>query len=79
MAGKAPGQTWSAHVVRMNLERLREAPAQEAFNSLLHWSFSGIPVKVGGTELEGSLLKASIAEAVAASCGHKVLGNPRTA
>uniref|UniRef100_A0A8D2ZX27 Endonuclease/exonuclease/phosphatase domain-containing protein n=1 Tax=Scophthalmus maximus TaxID=52904 RepID=A0A8D2ZX27_SCOMX len=70
-------------VVRVNWERLEEAPFQEIFNSHLRRSFSEIPVEVGGIEPEWEMLKASIAEAAAVSCGLKVLGasrggNPRT-
>uniref|UniRef100_A0A8D3BKF5 Endonuclease/exonuclease/phosphatase domain-containing protein n=1 Tax=Scophthalmus maximus TaxID=52904 RepID=A0A8D3BKF5_SCOMX len=70
-------------VVRVNWERLEEAPIQEIFNSHLRRSFSGIPVEVGGIEPEWEMFKASIAEAAAVSCGLKVLGasrggNPRT-
>ncbi|KAK5875618.1 hypothetical protein CesoFtcFv8_026682 [Champsocephalus esox] len=70
-------------VVRVNWERLEEAQVQEAFNSHLRRSFSGIPVEVGDIEPEWSVFKASIAEAAAGSCGLKVLGasrggNPRT-
>ena len=70
-------------VVRVNWERLEEAPVREIFNSHLRRSFSGIPVEVGGIEPEWAMFKASIAEAAAVSCGFKVLGasrggNPRT-
>uniref|UniRef100_A0AAQ4S6N9 Reverse transcriptase domain-containing protein n=1 Tax=Gasterosteus aculeatus aculeatus TaxID=481459 RepID=A0AAQ4S6N9_GASAC len=70
-------------VVRVNWERLEEAPVQKIFNSHLRRSFSHIPVKVGDTEPEWSMFKTSIAEAAAVSCGLKVLGasrgsNPRT-
>ncbi len=64
------------HAVRVNWECLEEATVQEAFNSHLLQSFSGNPVEVGG------MFKASTAEAVAESCGHRVIGalkgsNPR--
>ncbi|KAJ8014446.1 hypothetical protein DPEC_G00040310 [Dallia pectoralis] len=70
-------------VVRVNWERLEEAPLREIFNSHLQQSFLGIPVDVGGIEPEWAIFKASIAEAAALSCGLKVLGaskggNPRT-
>ena len=70
-------------VVRVNWERLVEAPVREIFNSNLRRSFSGIPVEVGDIEHEWAMFKASIAEAAAESCGLKVLGasrggNPRT-
>jgi hypothetical protein len=70
-------------VVRVNWERLEEAPVLGIFNSHLRLSFSGIPVEVGGIEPEWAVFKASIAEAAAASCGLRVLGssrggNPRT-
>ena len=70
-------------VVRVNWERLEEAPVLEIFNSHLRRSFSSIPVEVGGIEPEWAVFKASIAEAAAVSCGLRVLGssrggNPRT-
>ena len=70
-------------VVRVNWERLEEAPVQKISNSHLRRSFSGIPVEVGGIEPEWSMFKTSIAEAAAGSCGRMVLGasrggNPRT-
>ncbi|KAJ8006278.1 hypothetical protein DPEC_G00126630 [Dallia pectoralis] len=70
-------------VVRVNWERLEEAPVRKIFNSHLRRSFSDIPVEVGGIEPEWAMFKASIAEAAAVSCGLKVLGasrggNPRT-
>uniref|UniRef100_A0A8C5CRJ5 Reverse transcriptase domain-containing protein n=1 Tax=Gadus morhua TaxID=8049 RepID=A0A8C5CRJ5_GADMO len=70
-------------VVRVNWERLEEAPVLGIFNSHLRRSFSGIPVEVGGIEPEWAVFKASIAEAAVASCGLRVLGssrggNPRT-
>uniref|UniRef100_A0A8C5CGF6 Reverse transcriptase domain-containing protein n=1 Tax=Gadus morhua TaxID=8049 RepID=A0A8C5CGF6_GADMO len=70
-------------VVRVNWERLEEAPVLGIFNSHLRWSFSGIPVEVGGIEPEWAVFNAFIAEAVVASCGLRVLGssrggNPRT-
>ncbi|XP_077956447.1 uncharacterized protein LOC120824534 [Gasterosteus aculeatus] len=70
-------------VVRVNWERLEEAPVQKIFNSHLRRSFSHIPVEVGDIEPEWSMFKTSIAEAAAVSCGLKVLdasrgGNPRT-
>ena len=60
-------------VVRVNWERLEEAQVQEAFNSHLQRSFSGIPVEVGDI----AVFKASIAEAAAGRCGLKVLGASR--
>ncbi len=45
-----------------------------AFNSHLQRSFSGIPVEVGGIELEWLMFKASIAEPAAEGCGLKVIG-----
>ncbi|KAK0156273.1 Craniofacial development protein 2 [Merluccius polli] len=70
-------------VVRVNWERLEEAPVLEIFNSHLRLSFSSIPVEVGGIEPEWAVFKASIAEAAVVSCGLRVLGssrggNPRT-
>ena len=52
-------------VVRVNWERLEEAPVLGIFNSHLLLSFSGIPVEVGGLEPEWAMFKASIAEALA--------------
>ena len=59
------------------------AQVQEAFNSHLRRSFSGIPVEAGDIEPEWAVFKASINEAAAGSCGLKVLGasrggNPQT-
>lgn len=70
-------------VLRVNWERLKEAPVRKIFNSHLWWSFSGTPVEVGGIEPERAMFKASISEAPVESCGLKVLcatrgGNPRT-
>ena len=70
-------------VVRVNWERLNEAPVRETFNSHLRRSFSCIPVEVGDIKPEWALFKASIAEAAAGSCGLNVIGisrggNPRT-
>ena len=70
-------------VVRVNWERLEEAPVQRTFNSHLRRSFSCIPVEAGGIEPEWTMFKVSIAEAAARSCGLRVLGasrggNPRT-
>ncbi|KAK5865691.1 hypothetical protein PBY51_019940 [Eleginops maclovinus] len=65
------------HVVRMNWERLEESQVEEAFNSHLRRSFSGIPVEAGDIEPEWAVFKASIAEAAAGSFGLKVLGASR--
>ena len=70
-------------VVRVSWERLGEAPVREAFNSHLRRNFSSIPVEAGDIEPEWTMFKASIVEAAAVSCGHRVLGasrggNPRT-
>ena len=69
--------------VRVNWERLDEAPVRETFNSHLRRCFSCIPVEVGDIEPKWAMFKASIAEAGAGSCGLKVIGtsrgaNPRT-
>ena len=38
----------------------------------------GGPVEAGDIEPEWTMFKASVVEAAAVSCGHRVLGNPRT-
>ena len=65
------------HVVRVNWEHLDGAPVRETFNSHLRRSFSCIPVEVGDIKPEWPMFKASIAEAVAGSCGLKVIGTSR--
>ena len=65
------------HVVQVNWEHLNEARVRETFNSHLQRSFSCIPVEVGDIEPEWAMLKASIAEAAARSCGLKVIGTSR--
>ena len=62
--------------MRVNWERLEEAPFLQIFNSHLWKSFSGIPLEVGGIEPEWAMSKTSIAEAV--SCGLKILGSSRS-
>ena len=63
--------------MRVNWERLEEAPFPGVFNSHLRRSFSSIPVEVGGIEPEWVVFKACIAEAAAMSCGLRVLGSSR--
>lgn len=70
-------------VVRVNWERLAEAPVRKVFNSHLRRNFSRIPGEAGDMESEWAMFKASIAEAASRSCGQKVIGacrggNPRT-
>ena len=71
-------------VVRVNRERLKEDAVREELDCHLLRSFSDTPVEGEDIEHEWSVFKASIADAVAASCGFRVVGssrggNPRTA
>ena len=61
-------------VVRVNWERLVEAPVRKVFNSHLRKNFSCIPGEVGDMESEWAMFRASIAEAAARSCGQKAVG-----
>ena len=61
-------------VVRVNWERLVEAPVRGVFNSHLRRNFSCIPGEVGDMESEWAMFRASIAEAAARSCGQKAVG-----
>ncbi len=62
------------HVVRLNWDRLTEAPVREVFNSYLQKNFLCIPGEVGDVESEWAMFKTSIAEVAAKSCGQKIVG-----
>ncbi|XP_049457564.1 craniofacial development protein 2-like [Epinephelus fuscoguttatus] len=61
-------------VVRVNWKCLAEDPVCGVFNSHLRENFSCIPGEVGDMESEWAMLKVSIVEATARSCGQKVVG-----
>jgi len=60
--------------VRVNWERLVEAPVCEVFNSHFQKNFSCIPGEVGDMEPEWAMFRASIVEAAARVCGQMAVG-----
>lgn len=62
------------HIVRVCWERLAEALICEIYNSHLLLNFKSIPREAGDIESKWTLFSTSIAEAVARSCGCKVVG-----
>ena len=65
MAGRLPDRPGKPkRVVRVNWERLVEAPVRRVFNSHLQKNFSCIPGEVGNMESEWAMFRASIAEAM---------------
>ena len=61
-------------VVRVNWERLVEAPVRRVFNSHIWKNFSCIPGEVGDMESEWAMFRASIAEVAVRCCGPKAVG-----
>ncbi|KAK7878955.1 hypothetical protein WMY93_034201, partial [Mugilogobius chulae] len=70
-------------IMRVCWERLVESSVRRVFTSHLRESFSQLPGETGDIESEWTMFSASIVNAAAQSCGHKVSGvchggNPRT-
>lgn len=61
-------------IVRLCWDHLAGSPAREVFNSHIQKSFTHLLKEAGNIESEWSMFSASIADAVALSCGHKVSG-----